>query len=111
MDKRVKISVVNSVVSLDFSFAGIEDDAILDRVSEIAPILEAAINADISKLLVDDSRYEELLPLVLAKDLTYQAYLHKAMFEISSIIDVLAGRLSASQMGYPEFGGGFGSDD
>lgn len=111
MPGRVGISVVNSVVSLDFSYANVEHEVLVDRVNEIAPVLESAIDADLARALVSDDMYAKLLPLVLVKDLTYQAYLHKAREEIGGIVQVLIGKLNASQMGYPEFEIGSHLDD
>jgi hypothetical protein len=111
MYKRVKVSVVNSVVTLDFSYAEIAHEALVERVSEIAPVLEGAVAADVAKALLEDEKFAKVLPLVLAKDLVYQACLHRALDEVSSIVDVLAGRLNARQAGFPEFDAESGFDD
>lgn len=111
MPIQIKVSVDSSIVTLDFSHIEIEHDLLVERVNEIVPVLAGAIEADCARLRVDDAVHERILPLILAKDMTYQACLHRALAEIVGVIDVIDGRLTAQQMRYPEFDGGSGLND
>jgi hypothetical protein len=101
--EALRVSVRDSVVVLDFSEFSVDHDVLFERVSEIAPVIEHVVRADVARLGMDDEEHARLLPLVLAGDLTYQAHLHAAKIAANRIIDILAGRLTGAQMGYPEF--------
>lgn len=103
MLSKVKVSIVESVVTLDFSEFSIGEDVLQDRVDEIVPVIESALSSDRARFLIDDEEHLRFLPMILAKDMVYQAFLRRAQAEVSGIEDILAGRLTASQMGYPEF--------
>lgn len=99
------MSVRDSVVVWDFSEFSVDHDTLAERISEVSAIIEQIVLADVARLGTDDDEHARLLPLILAADLTYQARLHAAKVAANRIIDVLAGRLTGVQMGYPEFDG------
>lgn len=103
MPGKLKVTVRDSIVTFDFSEFSIDSDILLDRIDEITPVLQSVIEADVIRSLADDDLHARLLPLILAKDLMYQAYLHKAQSEAKAMEDVLMERVTASQAGFPEF--------
>jgi hypothetical protein len=94
-----------SVVSVDLSEFPIEQETLLERFREIAPILVSILTADLARSRLDDSIHEKLLPAILAKDLTYQFILHKAELEAKVMLAIIEQRTSASEIGFPEFDG------
>lgn len=96
---------------LDFKDFELDVLQISDRISEIIPILEKIVTADIARDRIPEDRLLELLPGILARDMIYQASLSSAANNAELVHDVTTGRRSIADLGFPDLVRPISQDD
>jgi hypothetical protein len=82
----------------------IDAELLFERITEVSSVLRSILIADSARLRLDDAVVERVLPLILAKDMMFQAALKRAESEANDLVLVLEEKLSADEIGFPEFG-------
>jgi hypothetical protein len=112
MDKRqIGVSQDSQKLVLDFLDYELDVSQIAERVSEILPILEAVLLADIARADIPEGRLLELLPGILARDMIFQAALISAARNADLIYEVATEQKSIADLGFPDLVPPISQDD
>jgi len=109
--KNIGLSQEAKKFILNFQEFDLDILQIRDRISEIIPILEKIVVADIARDEVPEDRFLELLPGILARDMLYQASLINAARNAELVRDVAMGRRSIADLGFPDLVHPIAQDD
>jgi hypothetical protein len=109
--KKIGVSQDAKKLVLDLLDYELEASQISDRVSEIIPVLEAILSADIARDEIPEARLLELIPGILARDMIYQATLISAARNADLVHDVATEKRSIADLGFPDLVHPISQDD
>lgn len=76
-----------------------------ERVRQITPLLERLLEADIALMSLSDPEPESRLRGIAAQSMIADAAILSAMVRAELLADIISGRESIADHGFPEFGG------
>jgi hypothetical protein len=102
MNSAIGIGLDGLSATLDLSSFPVETTILQERLSQIVTVLECVLAADLARERLSDCLHEKLLPLILAKDLLYQASLAASEAEAGDMLMIINQELTAHDVGFPE---------
>jgi hypothetical protein len=108
---QIDFSQESQKLVLDFQDYSLDVSQIAERVSEILPILEAVLLADIARADIREGRLLEFLPGILARDMIYQEALNSAARNADLVYEVTTEQKSIADLGFPDLPPPISQDD
>jgi hypothetical protein len=101
---EIKLDVNGTTAILDCGPIALPPDVLKERVRLVLPLLERLLEADLTQVSLTDPILEKRFRGIAAQSMMVEAALASTTAQADLLTDIVAGRESIADHGFPEFG-------